>query len=115
MCTARFYGEERGDSGEASEAPKLGLQRMSKVVLDSSFVHYLNEPWFSSTCNSYWTINLVLLCNMHEVLRIERFKKDNTKSITNVPKLIVNNRIKLRKYLFCDYGGGGGGGSRILI
>lgn len=32
MCTARFYGEERGDSGEASEAPKL--QRMSKVVLD---------------------------------------------------------------------------------
>ena len=33
MCTARFYGEERGDSGEASEAPKLP-QRMSKVVLD---------------------------------------------------------------------------------
>lgn len=46
---------------------------------------------------------------MHEVLRIERFKKDNTKSITNVPNLIVNNLIKLRKYLFCDYGGGGGG------
>ena len=47
---------------------------------------------------------------MHEVLRIERFKEDNTKSITNVPNLIVNNLIKLRKYLFCDYGGGGGGG-----
>ena len=116
ICTARFYGEERGGSGEASEAPKL--QRMSKDLWVWTFVHYLNEPWFSSTCNSYWTINLVLLCNMHEVLRIERFKEDNTKSITNVPNLIVNNLIKLRKYLFCDYGGGGGGGgggSRILI
>ena len=45
---------------------------------------------------------------MHEVLRIERFKEDNTKSITNVPNLIVNNLIKLRKYYSVIMEAGGG-------
>lgn len=112
MCTARFYGEERGDSGEASEAPKL--QRMSKVVLDR--LMSLNICSLFERTMVFQYVQFILDYQSCSSLQYARSPK-NRKIYRRQYKVnhqcskrnnLVNNLIKLRKYLFCDYGGGGG-------